>query len=50
MCRGLINHNNRVSMGETIIIIRIRAKGGVITKATIIMDGGTIRKKCHHPK
>ena len=42
MYRGLISHNSKVSMGATIIIIRIRAKGGVITRETRIMDGGTI--------
>ena len=42
MCQGLISHNSRVSMGATIIRTRIRAKGGVITKAVRIMDGGTI--------
>ena len=42
MCRGIISHNSRVSMGATIINIRIRAKGGVITRATRIMDRGTI--------
>ena len=44
MCRGLIRHNRRVSMRAKIIRIRIRikAKGSIITKATIIMDGGTI--------
>ena len=39
---GLISQNIKVSMGATIIIIRIKAKGGVITRATRIMDGGTI--------
>ena len=42
MCRGLISHNSMVSMGATIIRTRIKAKGGVITRAIIIMDGGTI--------
>ena len=42
MCRGLTSHNNRVSMGATIIRIRIRAKGGVIIRAIINMNGGTI--------
>ena len=42
MCRGLISHNSRVSMGATIIKTKIRAKGGVIIKAIRIMDGGTI--------
>ena len=50
MCRGLISHNSRVSIGAIIIIIRIRAKGGVITRATRIMNGGTIRTTCHHPE
>ena len=52
MCRGLISHNSRVNMGTTIIriIIRIRAKGGVITRETRIKDGGTIRIPCHHPE
>ena len=39
-------------MGETVIRIRIRAKGGVIIKTRIIrtikgMDGGIIRTICH---
>ena len=39
-------------MGETVIRIRIRAKGGVIIKTRIIrtikgMDGGIIRIICH---
>ena len=41
-CRGLISHSNRVSMGETTIRIRIKAKGGVIIRiirAIRIMDG-----------
>ena len=42
MCRGLINHNSKVSMGETITRTRIRAKGGVIIRVIRIMDGGTI--------
>ena len=42
MCRGLINHNNRVSMGATIIRTRIKAKGGGIIREIRIMDGGTI--------
>ena len=42
MCRGLISHNSRVSMGVTIIRTRIRAKGGVITRVVKIMDGETI--------
>ena len=44
MCQGLTIITNRVSMGVTPIRIRtrIKAKGGVITKATIVMDGGTI--------
>ena len=50
MCRGLISHNSKVNMGAKVIRIRIRAKGGVITRATRIMDGGTIRTTCHHPE
>ena len=42
MCRGLINHNSKVGMGATIIRTRIRAKGGIITRADRIMDGETI--------
>ena len=42
MCRGLISHKSRVSMGATIFITRIKVKGGVITREIIIMDGGTI--------
>ena len=38
MCRGLISHNIRVSMGVTII----KTKGGVIIRAIRIIDGGTI--------
>ena len=39
-------------MGETIIIIKIKAKGGVIIRIRIVrtvkgMDGGTIRTICH---
>ena len=53
MCRGLINHNNRVSMGATTIRTRIKAKGGVIIKiirAIRVMDGEAIRTTCHHPR
>ena len=42
MCQGLISHNRKVNMGATIIKTRIKAKGGVITRAVRIMDGGTI--------
>ena len=42
MCRGLIRHNIRVNMRATIIKTRIRAKGGIIIRVIIIMDGGTI--------
>ena len=42
MFRGLISNNNRVNMGATIIKTRIKAKGGVITRAVRIMDGATI--------
>ena len=38
MCQGIISHNSKVSIGTTII----KAKGGVIIRAIIIMDGGTI--------
>ena len=51
MCRGLISHNNRVSIGATTIKTRIKAKGGVIIRiisAVGVMDGGTIRTACHH--
>ena len=55
MCRGLIrvSHSNRVSMGETTIRTKIKAKGGLIIRIRIIrtvkvMDGGTIRITCHH--
>ena len=50
MCRGLISHNDRVSMGATIIKTRIKAKGGVIIKVIRITDGGTIRTTYHHPE
>ena len=53
MCRGLINHSNRVSMGAKTIRTRIKAKGDVIIriiKAIKVMDGGTIRITCHHPE
>ena len=57
MCRGLIrvSHNNKVSMEETTIITKIKAKGDVIIRIKIIrivkvMDGGTIRTTCHHPE
>ena len=52
MCRGLISHNNRVSMGATTIKTRIKAKVGIIirtTRAIRVMDGGTIKATCHHP-
>ena len=54
MCRGSIrvNHSSKDSMGETIIRIKIKAKGGVIIRIRIVkkikgMDGGTIRTICH---
>ena len=54
MCQDSIkvNHNNKDSMGETIIRIRIKAKGGVIIRIITVrtikgMDGGTIRTICH---
>ena len=51
MCRGLIrvSHSNKDMMGETTIIIKIKAKGGVIIRVRTIkgMDGGTIRTTCH---
>ena len=54
MCRGSIrvNHNSKDSMGETIIRIKIKAKGGVTIRIRIIrtvkgMDGGIIRTTCH---
>ena len=50
MCRGLISHNSRVSMGDTTIKTRIRAKGDVIIIAIRVMDGETIITTCHHPK
>ena len=53
MCRGLINHSDRVSMGATIIRTRIKAKGGVIIriiKAIRVMDGEAIGTTCHHPE
>ena len=40
-------------MGATAIRTKIKAKGGVILKIirTIrVMDGGTIRTTCHHPR
>ena len=55
MCRGLIriSHSSRVSIGATTIIIRIKAKGDAIirmVRAIMVMDGGTIRTTCHHPR
>ena len=53
MCRGLISHNSRVSMGATTIRTRIKAKGGVIIriiKAIKVMDGEIIKTICHHPE
>ena len=53
MYQGLISHNSKVSLGVTIIITRIKAKGGVIIriiKAIRVMDGETIRTTCHHPE
>ena len=50
MFQDLINHNNRVSMGVTLIRTRIRAKAGGIIKIIRTMDGGTIRIACHLPK
>ena len=54
MCRDSIrvNHNSKDSMGETIIRIRIKAKGGVIIRIRTVrtikgMDGGTIRTIYH---
>ena len=37
-------------MGATTIGTRIKAKGGVIIRTIRVMDGGTIRTTCHHPK
>ena len=38
MCRGLIrvSHNNKDSMGETIIRTKIKAKGGVTIRIRIV--------------
>ena len=54
MCRGSIKvkHSSRDSMGETIIRIKIKAKGGVIIRIRTVrtikgMDGGIIRTICH---
>ena len=53
MCRGLISHSNKVSMGATITRTRIKAKGGIIIRiirAIRVMDGKAIRATCHHPE
>ena len=54
MCPGLvrINHSSKDRMGETATRIRIRDKGGVIIRTSIIktikgMDGGIIRTICN---
>ena len=54
MCQGSIrvSHSIKDSMGETIIRIKIKAKGGVIIRIRIVrtikgMDGGAIRTICH---
>ena len=54
MCRGSIrfNHSSKDSIGEKIIRIKIKAKGGVIIRIRTVktikgMDGGTIRTICH---
>ena len=39
MCRDLISHNNRVSMGVTPIIIKTRAKASEIIRKIRTMDG-----------
>ena len=53
MCRGLISHNNKVSIGATTIRTRIKAKGGVIIRiirVIRVMDGETIGTTCHQPE